>query len=182
MSAKCQSRHASAWSHVLRLALTCGRVLPDEAIVAAGLPQLLRDSREEVNHMKRMIQLLCGVTIMVMAGVATTNVYAQSTGTQSFFAYKEGVTPEQEAEDHAACHDWAVAQSGFQPSAAYATGRSLIAGAGNTLPSDDRRYPAPTGIAGAVGTAEVERLNRLYADYLRAGRVCLEGRGYVTSR
>jgi hypothetical protein len=132
--------------------------------------------------MKRMTQLLCCAVIMVMAGMAITNVYAQSAGGQAFFAYKEGVTPEQEAEDHTACHDWAIAQSGFRPSAAYAAGRSLIAGAGSTLPPDDRRYPAPTGIAGALGSAEVERLNRLYDNYLTAGRIYLEGRGYVTSR
>jgi hypothetical protein len=129
-----------------------------------------------------MIQLLCGAAIMVVAGAAITNVYAQSAGNQAFFAYKEGVTPEQEAEDHAACHDWALAQSGFRPSAAYAVGRSLIAGAGNTLPSDDRRYPAPTGIAGGVGSADVERLNRLYYQYLKAGEICFRGRGYAVSR
>ena len=132
--------------------------------------------------MKQMTQFSCGAAVMVMAAVAITNVYAQSAGGQEFFAYKEGGTPEQEAEDHAACHDWAVAQSGFRPSAAYAAERSLIGGAGNTLPTDDRRYPAPTGIAGALGSAEVERLNRLYENYLKAGRICLEGRGYVTSR
>jgi hypothetical protein len=75
-----------------------------------------------------------------------------------------------------------IAKSGFRPSAAYVAGRSLLSGAGSTLPPDDRRYPAPTGIAGALGSAEVERLNRLYENYLKAGRLCLEGRGYVTSR
>ncbi len=130
--------------------------------------------------MKRMIQLLSCVAFL--ATTATVNVYAQSIGAQPFMAYKDGVTPEQEAEDHAACHDWAVAQSGFRPSAAYAAGRSLIAGVGNTLPPDDRRYPAPTGIAGAGGSAEVERLSRLYENYLKAGRICLQGRGYITSQ
>jgi hypothetical protein len=130
--------------------------------------------------MKRTIQTLCSAAILALAATAT--LYAQSTGTsQGFFAYKEGVTPEQEAEDLQACHDWAVAQSGFRPSAAYAAGRSLIAGAGNTLPTDDRRYPGPTGIGGAMSSAEVQRLTLLYDKYLRAGRVCMRGRGYIVS-
>ena len=130
--------------------------------------------------MKRAILVLFGAAAMMASPVAIATVEAQSAGGRAFFAYKEGVTPEQEAEDHAACHDWAVAQSGFRPSAAYAAGRSLIAGAGNTLPPDDRRYPAPTGIAGAMNSAEVGRISALYESYLRAGRVCLEGRGYIT--
>jgi len=129
--------------------------------------------------MNRTIQILCSAAILA---VAATVSYAQSAGAaQGFFAYKEGVTPEQEAEDHQACHDWAVVQSGFRPSAAYAAGRSLIAGAGNTLPTDDRRYPGPTGIGGAMSSSEVMRLSALYDKYLRAGRVCMQGRGYIVS-
>ena len=129
--------------------------------------------------MKRTIQMLCGAAILIVAQAAVANLHAQSGG--GFFAYKDGVTPEQEAEDLQACHDWAIAQSGFRPSAAYAAGRSLIAGAGNTLPTDDRRYPAPTGIAGAMSSAEIQRLAIAYDKYIRAGRVCMQGRGYIVS-
>lgn len=132
--------------------------------------------------MKRVTQVLCAAAVLVVAQAGIITLYAQSGSPKPFFAYKEGVTPEKEAEDHAACHDWAVAQSGFRPSAAYASGQSLISGAGNTLPADDRRYPAPTGIAGAMDSAEVARLSALYETYLNAGRICLEGRGYITSR
>jgi len=131
--------------------------------------------------MTRTLQILCGAAVLVVAQLATTNVPAQSVGGQAFFAYKEGVTPEQEAEDHAACHEWAMAQSGFRPSAAYAVGRSLIAGAGDTRPTDDRRYPATTGIGGGLSSADVMRLTALYEKYLRAGRVCMQGRGYIVS-
>ena len=62
--------------------------------------------------MNRTIQILCGAAILVVAQAAMANLHAQSGG--GFFAYKDGVTLEQEAEDHQACHDWAVAQSGFR--------------------------------------------------------------------
>jgi hypothetical protein len=42
--------------------------------------------------------------------------------------------------------------------------------------------PGAGGIGSARGNAEIRRLNALYDNYLRAGQVCLEGRGYRVTR
>ncbi len=134
--------------------------------------------------MNGLRQFLCGTVIVIMAATAITDVCAQSAPTrQAFLAYKDGATPEQEYEDRTACHEWAVAQSGFDPAYLHASARAWIAGAGaDTRPTEDRRYPAPGGIASAQGSADVIALNEIHDRYLRAGRVCLEAKGYVVSR
>ncbi len=137
--------------------------------------------------MKRMSPLLCSVAIILMAGITAPYVYAQSASGRALMAYKEGVTPEEENADRAACHEWAVTQSGYDPSAVYQAQRAgikprtiievmekLDAASGY----QDPRWGAG-GIGGARGTADVRRLNELYDNYLRAGRVCLEARGYT---
>jgi hypothetical protein len=131
--------------------------------------------------MKRISQFLFFAAIITMGGTAVTWVYAQSAASRTLMAYKEGVTPEDENADRMACHEWAVTQSGFDPAFSYAAQRAWITSS-NTLPADDRRYPANTGIAGTRGTSDVARLNQLYETYLTAGQVCLEGRGYTVSR
>ena len=65
----------------------------------------------------------------------------------------------------------------MQPSAGI-----IVTQSGNTLPTYDRRYPAPGGIAGVRGNADIRRFNELYDAYLRAGEVCLEARGYQVTR
>ena len=130
--------------------------------------------------MKRMSQLLCGAAIMIMAGAALSPVNARA-----LFAYPmRGQSAEQENADRAACHDWAVAQSGYDPTLVYAAqrGEIIVAPSGNTLPTYDRRYPAPGGIAAVRGNADIRRLNELYDAYLRAGEICLEARGYQVTR
>jgi hypothetical protein len=130
--------------------------------------------------MKRMCQVLCGAAIMLMAGTVISPIYARA-----LFAYPmQGQSPEQENADRAACHDWAVAQSGYDPTLLYAAqrGEIIVTPSGNTLPTYDRRYPAPGGIAAVRGNADIRRLNELYDAYLRAGEVCLEARGYQVTR
>ena len=125
--------------------------------------------------MKRMSQVLCGAAIMLMAGTAISPVHARA-----LFAYPmKGQTPEQENADRSACHDWAVIQSGYDPTFLYAAQRGvIITQSGNTT----YRYPAPGGIAAVRGNADIRRLNELYDSYLRAGEVCLEARGYQVTR
>jgi hypothetical protein len=70
--------------------------------------------------MKRTSRFLCAA-IMLMSGIAASDVYAQSTGGGALFAYPmRGQTPEQQAADRAACHEWAVAQTGHDPSLVFA--------------------------------------------------------------
>ena len=99
--------------------------------------------------MKRMSQVLCGAAIMLIAGAAMSPVDARA-----LFAYPmQGQTPEQENADRSACHDWAVVQSGYDPTLVYSAQRGgiIITQSGNTLPTYDRRYPAPGGIATVQG-------------------------------
>lgn len=137
--------------------------------------------------MKRMSQLLYGAAIMMMAGTAVSYVYAQSVTGRALFAYPmQGQTPEQENADRAECHDWAVVQSGYDPTFVYGAQQYWI----TVPPSADAgpsyehpRYPHKSGgISGALTNAEIRRLNELYDTYLRAGQVCLEARGYQVSR
>lgn len=72
--------------------------------------------------MQRTSQLLCDIAIILLAGTVVSPSYAQSVPTRALFAYPmQGQTPEQENADRAACHDWAVAQSGFDPTPVYAS-------------------------------------------------------------
>src|SRR6187431_1799004 len=131
--------------------------------------------------MKRISQLVCGIAIIVTAGTAVSSVYAQSVTARALFAYPmQGQTPEQENADRAACHDWAVAQTGFDPSLVYAAQQAGVPT--RTIANVTRRMVTPGGIGGARGNAEVRRINDLYDAYLRAGQVCLEARGYQVSR
>jgi hypothetical protein len=129
--------------------------------------------------MKPTSRICCAATVILMVGTAVSNVHAQSTG--ALFAYPmKGQTPEQQNADRAACHDWAVAQTGYDPSLVFAAQQAGVPM--RTITNATRRMVAPGGIGGARGNAEVRRLNELYDAYLRAGQVCLEARGYQVSR
>ena len=130
--------------------------------------------------MKRMSQILCGAAILMIVGTVISPAHARA-----LFAYPmKGQTAEQENVDRAACHDWAVAQTGYDPTPLYAAqrGEIIVTQSGNTLPTYDRRYPAAGGFAGVRGNADIRRLNELYYAYLRAGEVCLEARGYQVTK
>ncbi|HUU67152.1 MAG TPA: hypothetical protein VMW57_07710 [Methyloceanibacter sp.] len=104
--------------------------------------------------------------------------------------YKQGVTPEEESADRAACHDWAVEQTGFDPRAIFTAQQAgidtrtimrvtekLDVASGGT----DPRWGSGA-FGGASTSADRRRMNELYANYLRAGALCLEGRGYTVAR
>jgi hypothetical protein len=140
--------------------------------------------------MKRMRLVLCGAAIFVMAGAAAPCAYAQSASGRALLIYKEGVTPEQENQDRAACNEWAIQQTGFDPSAIYTAQMAgvrtrtifevvgkLDAASGST----DPRWGSGA-FGGASTSADKRRLAELYNNYLRAGALCLEGRGYAVAR
>ncbi|MEG6507792.1 hypothetical protein V6C03_02305 [Methyloligella sp. 2.7D] len=123
---------------------------------------------------------------MALTSAATT-AQAQSDTGGALLAYKEGVTPEKEKTDRAACHEWAVEQTGFDPTAIY---QAQMAGVKTrTILKVTEKLDAASGFtdprwggggfAGARGSADVRRLNALYEEYLAAGALCLEGRGYT---
>ena len=134
--------------------------------------------------MKRSNSIVCTAAVMLILGTAVS--FAQYGSGRALLAYPmNGQTLEQENADRVACHDWAVAQTGYDPTLVYAaqqywiTVRPGTAGASYEHP----RYPnKPAGFFGAMGNAEKNRLNELYFAYLRAGQVCLEARGYQVSK
>ncbi len=133
--------------------------------------------------MKRINSLVCTAAIILISGIAVSDVYAQSTGGRALFSYPmRGQTPEQQEADRAACHEWAVAQTGHDPSLVFAAQRAGVPT--RTIANVTRRTgtTAAGPLGGARGMTEVQRLNERYDAYLRAGQVCLEARGYQVSR
>ena len=133
--------------------------------------------------MKRINSLVCAAAIILILGVAGSDVYAQSTGGRALFSYPmRGQTPEQQEADRAACHEWAVAQTGHDPSLVFAAQRAGVPT--RTIANVTRRTgtTAAGPLGGARGMTEVQRLNERYDASLRAGQVCLEARGYQVSR
>ena len=69
--------------------------------------------------MKRMNSLVCTAAVMLILGTAVS--YAQYGTGRALLAYPmQGQTLEQENADRRACHDWAVAQTGYDPTLVYA--------------------------------------------------------------
>jgi hypothetical protein len=139
--------------------------------------------------MQRTSQLVCGIAIILLAGTVVSPLHAQSVTARALFAYPlRGQTPEQETADRAACHNWAVTQTGFDPTLVYAAQQAGVpmsaivsATRGTCVPSYEHPCFPQGGIGEAQGKVGVRRLNELYAAYLRAGTVCLEARGYQVS-
>ena len=69
--------------------------------------------------MKRINSLVCTTVFMLIFGTAVS--YAQYGSGRALLAYPmNGQTLEQENADRVACHDWAVAQTGYDPTLVYA--------------------------------------------------------------
>ena len=141
--------------------------------------------------MKLMNQLLCAAALMLIVATPASYAGAQTATGRALFAYPmNGQTPDQENLDRAACHDWAVVQSGFDPEPVFAAQQAgistkYIVASGTRaacFPSYEHPCYPKGGIGGARGNAEIRRLNALYDAYLRAGEICLEARGYEVSR
>ena len=92
--------------------------------------------------MKRINSLVRTAAVMLILGTAVS--FAQYGSGRALLAYPmNGQTLEQENADRVACHDWAVAQTGYDPTLVYAaqqywmTVRPGTAGASYDYP----RYP-----------------------------------------
>ena len=71
--------------------------------------------------MKRMNSLVCTAAIMLISGTSRFRRLRAIRAGRALFAYPmRGQTSEQENADRAACHDWAVAQTGHDPTLVYA--------------------------------------------------------------
>ena len=93
--------------------------------------------------MKRVSQLLCVVMVILMVGATSDDVYGQYGSGRALLAYPmKGQTLEQENADRAACHDWAVAQTGYDPTLVYAAQQYWIKpGAAAPRFYEHPRYP-----------------------------------------
>src|SRR5688500_17626220 len=122
--------------------------------------------------MKRVSRLLCVDMVILMVGATSDDVYGQYGSGRALLAYpRKGQTIEEEHADRAACHDWAVAQTGYDPTLVYAA-QQWIKPAAAGASYEHPRYPnKPAGFYGAIGNTERRRLNELYYAYLRAGQV-----------
>ena len=114
--------------------------------------------------MKPINQLHFAAAVILMVGTAASYAGAQTATGRALFAYPlNGQTPDQENLDRAACHDWAVAQSGFDPEPAFAAQQAGIS-TKYIVTSGTRRACVPLyehpcypqgGIGGARGNAEI---------------------------
>ena len=87
--------------------------------------------------MTRMSRLLAAAAIMLMSGIAVS--YAQYGTGRALLAYPmQGQTLEQENADRSACHDWAVAQTGYDPTLVYAAQQYWITAPAQVRPTNTR--------------------------------------------
>lgn len=139
--------------------------------------------------MNELRKFMCCAAIALVCGSIATYVHAQTSG-RALLIYKEGVTPEQENKDRAACNEWAIQQSGFDPSAIYTAQQAgvrtrtifEVVGALDIAASGTDPRWGSGAFGGASTSADKRRLAELYNNYLRAGALCLQGRGYTVAR
>jgi hypothetical protein len=135
--------------------------------------------------MKRLSHVLCGAVVMLMAAGTASVANAQA-----LMVYKEGASDAQIRKDRVACHEWAVQQTNFDPTATFKAQQAGIRTKTimevSTALNEQAGGTDPRWTAGGFGntrtSADVRRLNALYTDYLKAGALCLEGRGYVVTQ
>ncbi len=135
--------------------------------------------------MVRVGRLVCGLASLVMIIGLAPEAFARA-----LLAYPlQGQTPQQQEADRGACHDWAVQQSGYDPSGLPITVRPIRPGAITGLIVATPAGPAETVergpyggvIGGVVNRKQLAEIEVLYAKYLDAGALCLTARGYQVS-
>lgn len=75
--------------------------------------------------MRRRGLLVCSAAV-IAAGIVISDAHAQTGGNALFTYPMQGQTPEQESADRSACHNWAVQQTGFDPSAIFIAQRAGV--------------------------------------------------------
>lgn len=135
----------------------------------------------------------------VLGAVSLTAVAAVSA--QQYVYPAKGQSPQKQKSDEAACYQWAVQQTGFDPAKpppapAQPTGptgaRVRGAAAGATVGAITGNDRSDAAVAGAVGAASAQRgqkrqaakaqsaqTSEQQASFQKARGVCLEGRGYT---
>ena len=132
-----------------------------------------------------MVRFVCG-----LAFAATIIGLAPEAFARALLAYPlQGQTPQQQEADRAACHTWAVQQSGYDPTGLPIVVRPRRPGAVTGLIIATPTGPSetvvtgPQGgvIGGVINKKQLVTIEALYAKYLDAGSLCLTARGYQVS-
>ena len=108
--------------------------------------------------MNDLMKFVCCAAIAVVAGVTATTVLAQTSGFDPSAVYT-------------------AQQAGIRTKTIFEVVGKLDTASGGT----DPRWGAGA-FGGARTSADKRRLAELYNSYLRAGALCLEGRGYVIAK
>ena len=140
-------------------------------------------------------------SVINTALVAAALMAMSAVSAQQYVYPAKGQSPQKQKSDEAACHQWAVQQSGFDPAKpapapAQPTGptgaRVRGAAAGATVGAITGNDRSDAAVAGAVGAASAQRgqkrqqaraqqaeTSQQQASFQKARGVCLEGRGYT---
>ena len=136
--------------------------------------------------MIRIGRYICGLALLAMIVSLAPEAFARA-----LLAYPlQGQSLQQQEADRAECADWAVQQSGYDPTGLPIVVRPRRPGAFTGLVIATPTGPAetvvtgPDGgvIGGIVNKAQLAQIEMLYAKYLDAGALCLTARGYQVSR
>lgn len=135
--------------------------------------------------MVRISRLVGGVAFLGLIAGLAPEAFARA-----LLAYPlQGQSPQQQEADRAACHTWAVEQSGYDPSGLPIVVRPQRPGAVTGLIVATPTGPSetvvtgPDGgvIGGVINKKQLVTIEALYAKYLDAGSLCLTARGYQVS-
>ena len=140
--------------------------------------------------------------LIALACVLTFGIAVGSWAAHPYVYPAKGQTAEQQQKDQWECHQWAVKQTGFDPSqpveqsvprhsamGGAARGAALGAAAG-AIGGDAGKGAAIGAAVGGLGTimrdrraneAQQQAYNNSSADYDRAYGACLRGRGYTVN-
>jgi hypothetical protein len=141
-------------------------------------------------------------TILNAAIVGVSLMAASAIHAQQFVYPAKGQSPQKQKSDEAACYQWAVQQTGFDPAkpppaqpaqpAVQPGTRLRGAAAGATVGAITGNDRSDAAVAGAVGAASAQRgqkrqqdraqqsqTSQQQASFQKARGVCLEGRGYT---
>jgi len=134
--------------------------------------------------------------------VAVSLAAVSAVSAQQYVYPAKGQSPQKQKSDEAACYQWAVQQSGFDPAkpppapaaqpAVQPGTRLRGAAAGATVGAITGNDRSDAAVAGAVGAASAQRgqkrqaaraqsaqTSEQQASFQKARGVCLEGRGYT---
>jgi len=142
--------------------------------------------------MKHLHRLLYGAVAAVLVMALTTATFAAG-----IYAYPlKGQSQQQQDADLAACHQWAMAETGFDPatipqgSAAQGALKGVFVGllAGGIVAATGGAAAAiaiGAGggglIGGIIGKHKQAKITAAYTAYLQAGKTCMQAKGYQVS-